>query len=113
MLLSSFDSSKGTIVPYVSKQFPENSTKSLPGDLPFFITPDYNEIKPLSVYEPYLFGLVLRDSIDRNTLLTLTGDNGERLYGFCRRYLPEGIGGRYDVGERLPQVICYVTRRYE
>ena len=71
MLLSSFDSSKGTIVPYVSKQFPENSTKSLPGDLPFFITPDYNEIKPLSVYEPYLFGLVLRDSIDRNTLLPL------------------------------------------
>ena len=71
MLLSSFDSSKGTIVPYVSKQFPENSTKSLPGDLPFFITPDYNEIKPLSVYEPYLFGLVLRDSIDRNTLLSL------------------------------------------
>ena len=71
MLLSSFDSSKGTIVPYVSKQFPENSTKTLPGDLPFFITPDYNEIKPLSVYEPYLFGLVLRDSIDRNTLLSL------------------------------------------
>ena len=71
MLVSSFDSSKGTIVPYVSKQFPENSTKSLPGDLPFFITPDYNEIKPLSVYEPYLFGLVLRDSIDRNTLLSL------------------------------------------
>ena len=71
MLLSSFDSSKGTIVPYVSKQFPENSTKSLPGDLPFFITPDYNEIKPLSVYEPYLFGLVLRDSLDRNTLLSL------------------------------------------
>ena len=42
----------------------------------------------------------------------LTGDNGERLYGFCRRYLPEGIGGRYDVGERLPQVICYVTSRF-
>lgn len=42
----------------------------------------------------------------------LTGDNGERLYGFCRRYLPEGIGGRYDVGERLPQVICYVTKQF-
>lgn len=42
----------------------------------------------------------------------LTGDSGERLYGFCRRYLPEGVGGRYDVGERLPQVICYVTKKY-
>ena len=42
----------------------------------------------------------------------LTGDSGERLYGFCRRYLPEGVGGRYDVGERLPQVICYVTSRF-
>ena len=70
-MLSLFDSSKGTIVPYVSKQFPENSTKSLPGDLPFFITPDYNEIKPLSVYEPYAFGFILHDSIDRNTLLSL------------------------------------------
>ena len=48
------DSDKGSIVPYVSNQFPENSTKSLPGDLPFFLTPDYNEIKPMSVYEPYL-----------------------------------------------------------
>ena len=48
-------SDKGAIVPYVSKQFPENSTKSLPGDLPFFLTPDYNEIKPMSVYEPYRF----------------------------------------------------------
>ena len=23
----------------------------------------------------------------------------------------ESIGGRYDVGERLPQVICYVSRQ--
>lgn len=44
--------------------------------------------------------------------VVLTGDSGERLYGFCRRYLPEGVGGRYDVGERLPQVICYVTSRF-
>ena len=32
--------------------FAENSTMSLPGDLPYFMTPDYNEIKPMSVYEP-------------------------------------------------------------
>lgn len=50
---SLIDSDKGSIVPFVSNQFPENSTKSLPGDLPFFLTPDYNEIKPMSVYEPY------------------------------------------------------------
>ncbi|CBK22166.2 uncharacterized protein [Blastocystis hominis] len=88
---------KGAIVPYVSREYPENSTKALPGDLPYFMTPDFNEIKPMSVYEPQEYTVVL------------TGDSGERLYGFCRRYLPEGIGGRYDVGERLPQVICYVS----
>lgn len=40
-------------MPFVSSQYPENSTASLPGDLPYFMTPDFNEIKPLSVYEPY------------------------------------------------------------
>ena len=46
-------------VPYVSAQYPENSTDSLPGDLPYFMTPDFNEIKPLSVYEPYVLYLIL------------------------------------------------------
>lgn len=71
LVLRLWDSAKGSIVPYVSKQFPENSTKSLPGDLPFFITPDYNEIKPLSVYEPYVFEIILHDLLDKNTLLFL------------------------------------------
>ena len=44
--------------------------------------------------------------------VVMTGDSGDRLFGFCSRYLPEGVGGRYDVGERLPQVICYVTSRF-
>ena len=50
-------------MPYVSAQYPENSTKSLPGDLP-----DFNEIKPMSVYEPFV---LCRDSspVVRNTRL--------------------------------------------
>lgn len=73
------------------------------------MTPDYNEIKPLTVYEPFA---CLWDVIhSQEYTVVLTGDDGERLYGFCRRFLPEGIGGRYDVGERLPQVICYVSRQ--
>ena len=55
-------------MPYVSAQYPENSTKSLPGDLPYFKTPDFNEIKPMSVYEPFV---LCRDSspVVRNTRL--------------------------------------------
>ena len=29
----------------MSREYPENSTKALPGDLPYFMTPDFNEIK--------------------------------------------------------------------
>lgn len=53
-VFGSLCSEKGAVVPYVSAQYPENSTKSLPGDLPYFMTPDYNEIKPMSVYEPWV-----------------------------------------------------------
>lgn len=57
-------------MPYVSAQYPENSTDSLPGDLPYFMTPDFNEIKPLSVYEPFVLCLILLE-IAKNILLFL------------------------------------------
>jgi hypothetical protein len=45
-------------------------------------------------------------------VFVLTGNGGRRRWGFCRRMLPPGPGGRYDVGRiRLPECICILSRR--
>ncbi|CAN0058555.1 unnamed protein product, partial [Ectocarpus sp. 6 AP-2014] len=45
-------------------------------------------------------------------VFVVTDASGAKAYGFCRRVLPCGTGGRYDVGRwRLPECLCLVSRR--
>ncbi|CAN0428315.1 unnamed protein product, partial [Ascophyllum nodosum] len=45
-------------------------------------------------------------------VFVVTDSSGGKAYGFCRRVLPCGVGGRYDTGRlRLPECLCLVSRR--
>ncbi|CAN0042323.1 unnamed protein product, partial [Scytosiphon promiscuus] len=45
-------------------------------------------------------------------VFVVTDSSGEKAYGFCRRVLRCGTGGRYDIGRwRLPECLCLVSRR--
>ncbi|XP_044127806.1 DENN domain-containing protein 2A isoform X2 [Bufo gargarizans] len=92
----------GTIyVPEITQQFPlklERSFKFMreAGDqfkaIPQFCFPDAKDWSPVSQFESETFSFVL------------TGEDGSRRFGYCRRLLPSGKG------KRLPEVYCIVSR---
>ncbi|XP_049616811.1 DENN domain-containing protein 2A-like isoform X2 [Syngnathus scovelli] len=91
----------GHYVPEVTQQFPpklernfkflketENQLKVIPK----FCFPDMNDWEPADSYPSEMFSFVL------------TGEDGSRRFGYCRRLLPTGRG------KRLPEVYCIVSR---
>ncbi|CAJ0943191.1 unnamed protein product [Ranitomeya imitator] len=92
----------GTVyAPEITQQFPlklERSFKFMreAGDqfkaIPQFCFPDAKDWSPVTEFESETFSFVL------------TGEDGSRRFGYCRRLLPSGKG------KRLPEVYCIVSR---
>ncbi|KAM9772601.1 DENN domain-containing protein 2A-like [Syngnathus typhle] len=91
----------GHYVPEVTQQFPpklERNFKFLKDTenqlkvIPKFCFPDMNDWEPADSYPSETFSFVL------------TGEDGSRRFGYCRRLLPTGRG------KRLPEVYCIVSR---
>ncbi|KAG8438666.1 hypothetical protein GDO86_005017 [Hymenochirus boettgeri] len=92
----------GTIyVPEVTQQFPlklERSFKFMRETedqmkaIPQFCFPDAKDWSPVTQFDSETFSFVL------------TGEDGSRRFGYCRRLLPSGKG------KRLPEVYCIVSR---
>ncbi|XP_032898655.1 DENN domain-containing protein 2C [Amblyraja radiata] len=87
--------------PQVTQQFPsklEKSTRQARDAeerlkaIPQFCFPDINEWTPVSQLISETFSFVL------------TGEDGSRRFGYCRKLLPNGKG------KRLPEVYCIVSR---
>ncbi|XP_068116436.1 DENN domain-containing protein 2B isoform X2 [Hyperolius riggenbachi] len=92
--------SKNTYIPEVSYQFPklERPTKQMREAeerlkaIPQFCFPDARDWMPVSEYHSETFSFML------------TGEDGSRRFGYCRRLLPSGKG------PRLPEVYCVISR---
>ncbi|KAM8938747.1 DENN domain-containing protein 2B [Pelodytes ibericus] len=92
--------SKNTYVPEVTYQFPklERPTKQVREAeerlkaIPQFCFPDARDWLPVSEYNSETFSFML------------TGEDGSRRFGYCRRLLPSGKG------PRLPEVYCVISR---
>ncbi|KAJ7344444.1 hypothetical protein JRQ81_000394 [Phrynocephalus forsythii] len=92
--------SKNTFVPEVTYQFPklERPTKQVREAeerlkaIPQFCFPDAKDWNAVSEYNSETFSFML------------TGDDGSRRFGYCRRLLPSGKG------PRLPEVYCVISR---
>nr|DBA30429.1 TPA: hypothetical protein GDO54_006406 [Pyxicephalus adspersus] len=92
----------GTVyVPEITQQFPlklERPFKFMreAGDqfkaIPQFCFPDAKDWTPVTQFDSETFSFVL------------TGEDGSRRFGYCRRLLPSGKG------KRLPEVYCIVSR---
>ncbi|XP_036800335.1 DENN domain-containing protein 2A isoform X1 [Oncorhynchus mykiss] len=87
-------------VPEVTQHFPlklERSFKFMKETedqlriIPQFCFPDAKDLKPVENYPSEMFSFVL------------TGEDGSRRFGYCRRLLPSGKG------KRLPEVYCIVS----
>ncbi|XP_037316368.2 DENN domain-containing protein 2A-like [Pungitius pungitius] len=87
-------------LPEVTQQFPpklERSFKFMRETedqlriIPHFCFPDAKDWKPVENYPSEMFSFVL------------TGEDGSRRFGYCRRLLPSGKG------KRLPEVYCIVS----
>ncbi|XP_027899150.1 DENN domain-containing protein 2A-like [Xiphophorus couchianus] len=87
-------------MPEVTQQFPlklEQSFKFLRETedqlkiIPQFCFPDVKNWEPVEMYPSEMFSFVL------------TGEDGSRRFGYCRRLLPSGKG------QRLPEVYCIVS----
>ncbi|XP_043938749.1 DENN domain-containing protein 2B isoform X2 [Protopterus annectens] len=91
---------KNTYIPEVSYQFPklERLTKQVREAeerlkaIPQFCFPDAKDWAPVSDYTSETFSFML------------TGEDGSRRFGYCRRLLPSGKG------PRLPEVYCVISR---
>ncbi|KAM6895771.1 DENN domain-containing protein 2A-like [Xenentodon cancila] len=90
----------GHYVPEVTQQFPpklERSFKFLRETedqlriIPQFCFPDAKDWEPVETYQSEMFSFVL------------TGEDGSRRFGYCRRLLPSGKG------KCLPEVYCIVS----
>ncbi|KAM8882966.1 DENN domain-containing protein 2A-like [Synchiropus picturatus] len=90
----------GHFLPEVTQQFPlklERSFKFMRETedqlriIPQFCFPDAKDWEPLESYSSEMFSFVL------------TGEDGSRRFGYCRRLLPSGKG------KRLPEVYCIVS----
>ncbi|KAM6274738.1 DENN domain-containing protein 2B isoform 1-T2 [Porphyrio hochstetteri] len=92
--------SKNTYLPEVTYQFPklERPTKQMREAeerlkaIPQFCFPDAKDWLPISEYNSETFSFML------------TGEDGSRRFGYCRRLLPSGKG------PRLPEVYCVISR---
>lgn len=92
--------SKNTYIPEVSYQFPklERPTKQVREAeerlkaIPQFCFPDAKDWSPVSDFTSETFSFML------------TGEDGSRRFGYCRRLLP---GGKVP---RLPEVYCVISR---
>ncbi|XP_053576584.1 DENN domain-containing protein 2B isoform X2 [Bombina bombina] len=92
--------SKNTYSPEVTYQFPklERPTKQVREAeerlkaIPQFCFPDARDWQPVSEYNSETFSFML------------TGEDGSRRFGYCRRLLPSGKG------PRLPEVYCVISR---
>ncbi|XP_071987860.1 DENN domain-containing protein 2B isoform X2 [Engystomops pustulosus] len=92
--------SKNTYIPEVTYQFPklERPTKQMREAeerlkaIPQFCFPDARDWVPVSEYSSETFSFML------------TGEDGSRRFGYCRRLLPSGKG------PRLPEVYCVISR---
>ncbi|KAK6472859.1 DENN domain-containing protein 2B-like isoform X1 [Huso huso] len=92
--------SKNSYIPDVTYQFPklERPTKQMreaEGRLkaiPQFCFPDVKDWTPVLEYSSETFSFML------------TGEDGSRRFGYCRRLLPSGKG------PRLPEVYCVISR---
>ncbi|KAI1889833.1 hypothetical protein AGOR_G00167000 [Albula goreensis] len=91
---------KNSYIPEVSYQFPklERPTKQIREAeqrlkaIPQFCFPDAKDWSPVSEYSSETFSFML------------TGEDGSRRFGYCRRLLPCGKG------PRLPEVYCIISR---
>ncbi|XP_071472503.1 DENN domain-containing protein 2B isoform X2 [Marmota flaviventris] len=92
--------SRNTYLPEVSYQFPklDRPTKQMREAeerlkaIPQFCFPDAKDWIPVSEYSSETFSFML------------TGEDGSRRFGYCRRLLPSGKG------PRLPEVYCVISR---
>ncbi|XP_061526916.1 suppression of tumorigenicity 5 protein isoform X1 [Phycodurus eques] len=92
--------SKNSYSPEVTYQFPklERLTKQMREAeqrlkaIPQFCFPDAKDWSPVSEYSSETFSFML------------TGEDGSRRFGYCRRLLPSGKG------PRLPEVYCVISR---
>ncbi|KAM3877170.1 DENN domain-containing protein 2B [Diretmus argenteus] len=92
--------SKNSYSPEVTYQFPklERPTKQMREAeqrlkaIPQFCFPDAKDWSPVSEYNSETFSFML------------TGEDGSRRFGYCRRLLPSGKG------PRLPEVYCVISR---
>ncbi|XP_019484809.1 PREDICTED: suppression of tumorigenicity 5 protein [Hipposideros armiger] len=92
--------SRNTYLPEVSYQFPklDRPTKQMREAeerlraIPQFCFPDAKDWLPVSEYTSETFSFML------------TGEDGSRRFGYCRRLLPSGKG------PRLPEVYCVISR---
>lgn len=92
--------SKNSYLPEVTYQFPklERPTKQVREAeerlkaIPQFCFPDAKDWTPVSEYNSETFSFML------------TGEDGSRRFGYCRRLLPSGKG------PRLPEVYCVISR---
>ncbi|XP_007885747.2 suppression of tumorigenicity 5 protein isoform X2 [Callorhinchus milii] len=92
--------SKNSYIPEVSYQFPklERPTKQVREAeerlkaIPQFCFPDAKDWAPVSDFTSETFSFML------------TGEDGSRRFGYCRRLLPSGKG------PRLPEVYCVISR---
>ncbi|XP_028306911.1 DENN domain-containing protein 2A-like [Gouania willdenowi] len=87
-------------LPEVTQQFPPKlergfkfmrETEDQLRIIPQFCFPDAKDWKPVETYPSEMFSFVL------------TGEDGSRRFGYCRRLLPSGKG------KRLPEVYCIVS----
>uniref|UniRef100_A0A673L3V7 DENN domain-containing protein 2C-like n=1 Tax=Sinocyclocheilus rhinocerous TaxID=307959 RepID=A0A673L3V7_9TELE len=90
-----------TYIPEITQQFPTKFEKSsrLSREaedrlraIPKFCFPDCHDWRPSSDHNSETFSFVL------------TGEDGSRLFGYCRKILPSGKG------KRLPEVHCIISR---
>ncbi|KAJ7331803.1 hypothetical protein JRQ81_013983 [Phrynocephalus forsythii] len=93
--------SEGTYTPQVIQQFPNKpdhpfrqskDTEERLKVIPKFCFPDPKDWCPMSELKSETFSFVL------------TGEDGSRWFGYCKKLLPEGKG------KRLPEVYCMVSR---
>ncbi|KAK7896341.1 hypothetical protein WMY93_021666 [Mugilogobius chulae] len=92
--------SSGLYQPEVTQQFPPKleqnfklikETENQLRSIPLFCFPDAKDWEPVDHYPSEMFSFVL------------TGIDGSRRFGYCRRLLPSGKG------KRLPEVYCIIS----
>ncbi|KAG9485531.1 hypothetical protein GDO78_008551 [Eleutherodactylus coqui] len=88
-------------IPHITQQYPSKNDQPLKQSkdteerlkvIPQFCFPDSNDWVPTANLKSEIFSFVL------------TGEDGSRWFGYCKKLLPQGKG------QRLPEVYCMVSR---